>query len=79
MRPARWLIAVPAFSFALLAPTWAQSQPLECRQTATDALYGPIYECRTDWLPTGSRITAEQRLTVNAVIATTMILGRRKQ
>jgi len=68
----RALAALPALLIILFA-SQANAQALECREVELDARYGTAYECKSDWLPDGSRITAEQRTTVNAVVLLTVI------
>lgn len=79
MRSLRWLVILPAIAFALFADT-AHGQTLQCWAVDTD-LNEPVYMCDSNGPnPPGSRITAEQRITVNAVVAMTLIapVGRRR-
>ena len=76
----RGLIALPALLIVLFA-SQANAQPLECREVELDARYGTAYECKASWIPDGSRITEEQRKTVNAIVLLTVVapMTRRRQ
>ena len=68
----RWLVVFPAILIGL-AGTPAKAQQLECREVEVEPQYENAYECRASWLPDGSRITEEQRKTVNAVVLLTVV------
>jgi hypothetical protein len=66
------LVALPALLLVLFASP-ARAQQLECREVEVEPQYENAYECRASWLPDGSRITEEQRKTVNAVVLLTVV------
>lgn len=76
----RGLIALPALLIVLFA-SQANAQPLECREVETQPPWEWAYECKASWLPDGSRITEEQRKTVNAIVLLTVVAPatRRRQ
>ena len=78
----RALIALPAIITLLFANRAnAESYELECREVAVSEADGRAWMCRNDWNPVGSRISEEQRKTVNAVVLLTVVapLSRRRQ
>lgn len=76
----RALIALPAI-LAILFADPAHAEELECREVAVSESDGRAWMCRNDWNPVGSRISEEQRKTVNAVVLLTVVapLSRRRQ
>ena len=68
----RGLVAFPALLLVLFASP-AQAQQLECREVEVEPQYVEAYECKASWLPDGSRITEEQRKTVNAIVLLTVV------
>ena len=68
----RWLILVPAF-FAVASEARAETHELECREIDAGWTESTVWECRRDWLPAGSRISEEQRKTLNAVVLLTVV------
>ena len=74
------LVALPALLLVLFASP-AQAQELECREVEVEPQYFDAYECKASWLPDGSRITEEQRKTVNAIVLLTVVAPatRRRQ
>jgi hypothetical protein len=76
----RALAALPALLIVLFA-SQANAQPLECREVETQPPWEWAYECKASWLPDGSRITEEQRKTVNAIVLLTVVAPatRRRQ
>jgi hypothetical protein len=68
----RAFVAFPALFLVLFASP-ARAQQLECREVEVEPQYENAYECRASWLPDGSRITEEQRKTVNAVVLLTVV------
>jgi hypothetical protein len=76
----RALIALPAI-ITLLFANRANAETLECREVAVETADGRAWMCRNDWNPVGSRISEEQRKTVNAVVLLTVVapLSRRRK
>ena len=76
----RALFALPAI-LAILFADPAKAEELECREVAVSEADGRAWMCRNDWNPVGSRISEEQRKTVNAVVLLTVVapLSRRRQ
>ncbi len=76
----RALFALPAI-LAILFADPAHAEELECREVAVSVADGRAWMCRNDWNPVGSRISEEQRKTVNAVVLLTVVapLSRRRQ
>jgi hypothetical protein len=76
----RALVALPALLLVLFASP-AKAQSLECREVETLPPWEWAYECKASWLPDGSRITEEQRKTVNAIVLLTVVAPatRRRQ
>jgi hypothetical protein len=76
----RALIALPAI-IILLFGNRANAETLECREVAVSEADGRAWMCRNDWNPIGSRISEEQRKTVNAVVLLTVVapLSRRRK
>lgn len=70
----RWLIFAPALFFVIADRANAESYALECREVEADWSDEPVYWCKRDWFSEGSRITDEQRKTVNAAIVATVII-----
>ena len=68
----RGFVVLPALLLVLFASP-ARAQELECREVEVEPQYENAYECRASWLPDGSRITEEQRKTVNAVVLLTVV------
>jgi hypothetical protein len=78
----RALIALPAIITLLFANRAnAESYELECREVAVGWQDTPTWLCQRNWNPPGSRISEEQRKTVNAVVLLTVVapLSRRRQ
>jgi hypothetical protein len=74
------LVTLPALLLVLFASP-ARAQELECREVDTQPPWEWAYECKASWLPDGSRITEEQRKTVNAIVLLTVVAPatRRRQ
>lgn len=68
----RLIVLAPAIWFVLANQVRAESYDLECREVETS--FGSAWLCQKDWLPPGSRISEEQRKTLNAVIVTTVVI-----
>jgi hypothetical protein len=78
----RALIALPAILTLLFANRAnAETYDLECREVAVSWADGRAWMCQRNWNPPGSRISEEQRKTVNAVVLLTVVapLSRRRQ
>jgi hypothetical protein len=72
VKPSGLVALFTAVAFSLFAPG-AQAKTLECREVETSPPWEWAYECKADW-DDGSRITDEQRKTVNAVVVTTFVI-----
>ena len=71
----RWLILLPAICFGFADQASAESYPLECREVEVEWSDDPVWWCKRYWLADGSRITDEQRRSVNVIVVNTLILG----
>ena len=76
----RLLIIAPAMFFGLVDRTNAETYELECREVSVVWNETPVYECRRDWFADGSRISDEQRKSVNVLVVSSLIFPKgRKQ
>lgn len=74
----RWLILIPAI-FGAASQARAESYELECREVEVEWTGDPVYWCKRDWNPPGSRIPEEQRTTLNAVVLLTVVAPLSRQ
>jgi len=77
-RSLRWLLCIPA-CFAIAQQANAESYELECREVEVEWREEPVYLCKRDWNPPGSRIPEEQRKTLNAVVLLTVVAPSSRQ
>jgi hypothetical protein len=71
----RWLILLPAICFGFADRAAAESYSLECREIEVEWSSDPVWLCQRYWTADGSRITNEQRKSVNVIVVNTLILG----
>jgi hypothetical protein len=71
----RWLILLPAICFGFANRAAAESYSLECREIEVEWSHDSVWLCKRYWTADGSRITDEQRKSVNVIVVNTLILG----
>lgn len=76
----RCVIAAPLMFSLLVDRADAETYELECREVEVDWSGDPVWLCKRDWFADGSRISDDQRKSVNVLVVSSLMFpkGRKR-